>query len=223
MQIGVIGGIGPAATDYYYRRLISEFARRKTALEMTIVHADPSTLLHNLERNDGGAQVEIYNRLTDRLASAGAKCVVVTSIAGHFCIDTFKENSPLQVIDILTEVNEAVKHRKLGRVGILGTRTVMETQFYSGISTAEVIPPIGRVLEDVHSAYVSMATAGYVTKPQRGVFDSACEWLIQEAEVDAIMLGGTDFALVYKESQSQFPIVDCAAIHVDAVVRHATI
>ena len=222
MQIGLIGGIGPAATDYYYRGLIAKFASKKQPLELTIVHADTPTLLSNLERNDVDAQVQIYNRLTDRLASAGAECVVVTSIAGHFCIDTFKENSPLQVIDMLTEVDEAIRVRELTRVGILGTRTVMETRFYSGISTAEVIAPNGSVLDDVHAAYVSMAAAGHVTSPQCAVFDSACEWLIHEAEVDAIMLGGTDLALVYKGGQTQFPVVDCAAIHVDAVVRYAT-
>lgn len=222
MQIGLIGGIGPAATDYYYRRLIAEFAGRKKALELTIVHADTPTLLHNLECNDIDAQVEIYSRLTDRLVSVGAECVVVTSIAGHFCIDTFKESSPLQVIDMITEVNEAIRARELTRVGIIGTRTVMETRFYSGISTAEIITPIGSMLDDVHAAYVSMAASGHVTSSQRAFFDSACEWLVQAAEVDAIMLGGTDLALVYKEGQTQFPVVDCAAIHVDAVVRHAT-
>lgn len=222
MQIGLIGGIGPAATDYYYRRLISEFASRNHALELTIVHADPITLLHNLECNDVNAQVEIYNRLTSRLESAGAECVVVTSIAGHFCIDSFKESSPLHVIDMLTVVSEAVKNKRFNRLGILGTRTVMETQFYSGISTAEVITPVGKTLEEVNSAYVSMATSGCVTKPQCAVFDAACEWLIQEAKVDAIMLGGTDFALVYQEDQSQFPFLDCAATHVDAVVGYGT-
>jgi len=221
VQIGLIGGIGPAATDYYYRRLIAEFASREKTLELTIVHADTPTLLHNLECNDVDAQVEIYKRLTDRLASAGAECVVVTSIAGHFCIDSFKEISPLQVIDMLMEVNDTIKARALTRVGILGTRTVMETRFYSGISTAEVIAPTGSALDDVHAAYVSMATSGNVTSHQRAVFDSACEWLIREEKVDAIMLGGTDLALVYKEGQTQFPIVDCAAIHVDAVVRYA--
>jgi aspartate racemase len=28
MQIGLIGGIGPAATDFYYRRLIRVFAQK---------------------------------------------------------------------------------------------------------------------------------------------------------------------------------------------------
>jgi aspartate racemase len=32
MHIGLIGGIGPAATDFYYRRLISAFASRKAPL-----------------------------------------------------------------------------------------------------------------------------------------------------------------------------------------------
>jgi len=221
VQIGLIGGIGPAATDYYYRRLIAEFASRKTPLELTVVHADTPTLLHNLECNDVDAQVEIYKRLTDRLVSAGAECVVVTSIAGHFCIESFKKDSPIHVIDMLIEVDEAIKARELTRVGILGTRTVMETRFYSGISTAEVITPGGSVLDDVHAAYVAMAASGDVTSQQRSVFDSACEWLIQEAKVETIMLGGTDLALVYKEGQTQFPIVDCAAIHVDAIVRYA--
>ena len=222
MQIGLIGGIGPAATDYYYRSLITEFAHRKRALELTIVHADTPTLLNNLENNDVDAQVAIYNRLTSRLASAGANCVVVTSIAGHFCIDTFKENSPLHVIDLLTEVDEAIKSRELKRVGILGTQTVMETRFYSGISTAEVIAPNGKALNDVHAAYVAMAAAGQVTSSQRAVFDLACKKLIKGSKVDAIMLGGTDLALVYREGQTRFPVVDCAAIHIDAVVRYAT-
>ncbi len=170
MQIGLIGGIGPAATDYYYRRLIAEFANKKQPLELTIVHADTPTLLGHLERNDVDAQVRIYNRLTDRLASAGAECVVVTSIAGHFCIDAFKKSSPLQVIDMLKEVDAAIRTRELIRVGILGTRTVMETRFYSGISTAEVVAPAGNLLDDVHAAYVSMAAVGHITNTQHFIF-----------------------------------------------------
>ena len=222
MQIGLIGGIGPAATDYYYRSLIAEFASRQEVLDLTIVHADTPTLLDNLERNDVEAQVEIYSRLADRLVSAGAECVVVTSIAGHFCIDTFKKVSPLPVVDMLTEVNAAIEARKLDRVGILGTRTVMETRFYSGVSTAVVIPPSGNTLDSVHLAYIEMAASGRVTGSQRAVFDSACAQLFEEAEVDAIMLGGTDLVLVYDDRRTDFPLVDCAAIHVKAVVQIAT-
>ncbi|MEM7283262.1 MAG: aspartate/glutamate racemase family protein [Pseudomonadota bacterium] len=221
MQIGLIGGIGPAATDYYYQSLIAQFADKKIPLDLTIVHADSPTLLSNLAANDIDSQVSIYHRLTERLAKAGAECVVVTSIGGHFCIDAFKQVSPLPVIDMLEAVAKAVADKAMSRVGILGTKTVMETKFYSGLGSIEVVPPEGEALGDVHDAYVTMASAGSVSQGQRSIFDAACKWMIQQKEVEAILLGGTDLALVYRQGETDFPIVDCAAIHVDAIVGYA--
>jgi len=221
MHIGLIGGIGPAATDFYYRQLISTFASKKAALELTIVHADAATLLRNLESNDAAEQVAIYTRLTNRLVAAGAECVVVTSIAGHFCVDAFKAVSPLPVVDIISEVRQDIQKRGLKRIGILGTRTVMATRFYGGVTSAEIISPSGNDLDDVHDAYVTMAASGVVTAEQRAVLTAACQRLLKDRGVEAIMLGGTDLALVFNGRTSDFPLVDCAGIHVEAIVRLA--
>jgi aspartate racemase len=220
MEIGLIGGIGPAATDFYYRRLIAAFADRKSTLELTIAHADTARLLDNLGRNDKKAQAEIFLRLTKRLAMAGATFVAITSIAGHFCIETFKADSPLPAIDMITEVDRAVAEAGFSRIGILGTRTVMETRFYGGVTTAAIIPPSGRDLMEVHDAYVAMAASGIVTEDQRSVFDRVSRQLLNDG-AQAIMLGGTDLALAYDQRTCDFPLVDCASIHVDAIVRAA--
>ena len=219
MHIGLIGGIGPAATDFYYRRLIAAFAAKRTALELTMAHADTPTLLDNLANNDQAAQAAIFTRLARRLASAGAECVVVTSIAGHFCIDAFKRASPLPTIDMITEVNNAVAARGFKRIGILGTRTVMESRFYGGLPAVQIIPPLGRDLTDVHQAYVTMAASGVVTEAQRTTFNATSRRLLSEAGAQAIMLGGTDLVLAFDERTSDFPVIDCAGIHVDAVAR----
>ncbi len=220
-HIGLIGGIGPAATDFYYRRIISAFADRKTTFDLTMVHADTPTLLDNLRQNNSAEQVAIYTALTRRLVAAGAGCVVVTSIAGHFCIRAFEEVSPLPVVNMISEVDRAVELRGFKRIGILGTRTVMESRFYAGIRSTEVIPPRGQDLDVVHDAYVAMASTGVVTSGQRTVFHSACERLLREDGVEAILLGGTDLALVFDEISAGFPIVDCARIHVDAIMKLA--
>ena len=220
MHIGLIGGIGPAATDFYYRRLITAFAARKASLDLTIVHADTPTLLAHLGANNVKAQVAIYERVTNRLAAAGAECVVVTSIAGHFCIDAFKPVSALKVIDMLEEVRSIIAAEGLRRIGILGTRTVMETRFYGGITTAEIMPPEGQALDDVHQAYIAMAASGSITEAQRATFISAGKHLIK-AGAEAVMLGGTDLALAFPGGIAPFPLVDCAAIHVDAIVSAA--
>jgi aspartate racemase len=221
MHIGLIGGIGPAATDYYYRRLISAFADRKTPLDLTIAHADTPTLLNNLASNDKAAQAAIFMRLTKRLALAGANCVAITSIAGHFCIDAFKAASPLPAVDMIVEVNRALAERGLSRVGILGTQTVMETRFYGGVTSADIIPPDGQGLLDVHQAYVTMAASGVVTEAQRSVFDAASHRLLKDKGAQAILLGGTDLVLAYDERTSDLPVIDCAGIHADAIARLA--
>lgn len=223
MHIGLIGGIGPGATDYYYRRLISTFARKNATLELTIVHADTPTLVSNLARNDIAAQTAIYTRLTNRLVLAGAECVGVTSIGGHFCIDAFKAVSPLPVVDMISEVSRAIETRGLKRIGILGTRTVMETRFYGRIASAEIIPPGGQDLDDVHEAYISMATSGFVTEAQRSVFNAASLRLVGDQGAEAILLGGTDLALAFNEQTAEFPLVDCAGIHADAIARLAIV
>jgi aspartate racemase len=221
MQIGLIGGIGPASTDFYYRRLIGLYAKLKTPLELTIVHADTPTLLGNLARNDAAAQAQIFAGLTHRLAAAGAGCVAVTSVAGHFCRSEFKALSVLPAVDMIAEVDRVVTVRGIGCVGILGTRTVMESRFYGSLTHAAVIPPL-KDLESVHQAYVAMAAAGVAQDAQRAIFYSAARSLIEEQGAEAIMLGGTDLSLVFDERTSPFPLVDCAAIHADAIMAHAS-
>jgi aspartate racemase len=221
LHIGLIGGIGPAATDFYYRRLISRFAKEGAPLDLTIVHADTPTLLANLAANNAAAQVEIYLKLTARLAAAGAQCVVVTSIAGHFCIEESKKLSPLPVVDLISAVGQSIKQRHLKRIGILGTKTAMLTKLYCGVPSADLVAPQGADLDAVHQAYIGMAAAGVVTAAQRDIFLTVGHRLMNAAGCEAIMLGGTDLALVFNEEDAPFPLVDCAGIHADEVARLA--
>ena len=41
--------------------------------------------------------------------------------------------------------------------------------------------------------------------------------LLKESGVEAIMLGGSDFALAFNERDAEFPLIDCADIHADAI------
>jgi aspartate racemase len=219
-HIGMVGGIGPAATDFYYRRLIGRFAAAGKPLQMTIVHADAPTLLANLAADAVADQVAIYLALAQRLVAAGADCIAITSIAGHFCIDAFRAVSPLPVIDMIAEVHEAVRRQGLQRIGILGTRTVMASRLYGAETGATIVPPVGTQLDAVHEAYAAMAAAGAVTADQRRVFEAAAADLLA-AGCEAIMLGGTDLALVFAADTAGFALVDCAAIHADAIARYA--
>jgi len=219
MHIGLIVGIGPAATDYYYRRILDLLGEHGATLDLTMVHADTRTLLRNLTEGDKAAQVSVYQRLTERLVRAGAQAVAVTSIGGSFCIDAFKPVSPLPVIDLLEEVERGIAAVGYRKLGVIGTRAAMQSGLYGAVRSAELLAPEGAMLDRVHDAYAAMAVAGAVTEAQRATFLEAGHALMARG-AEAVMLGGTDLALAFT-GEAPFPIFDCAGVHADAIARAA--
>ncbi|MGG5821859.1 aspartate/glutamate racemase family protein [Falsiroseomonas sp. HW251] len=219
MHVGLIVGIGPAAADYYYRRILDAVGERGAALDLTMAHADIRTLLRNLAADDKPAQAAIYRRLTDRLARAGAEAVAVTSIGGSFCIDAFKPVSPLPVIDLLEEVERGVAAAGYRRVGVIGTNVAMRTRLYGAVRSAALLVPEGEMLDRVHDAYTAMALAGAATEVQRSTFFEAGHHLMARG-AEAVMLGGTDLALAFT-GDPPFPLFDCAGVHAAAIARAA--
>lgn len=216
MHIGLIGGIGPAATDFYYRGLIERHVASGIPLDVTICHADVREMSRNLTGKNPGRQAEIFAKLVHRMKDAGAVAAAITSMGGHFCVDQLTAISPLPILNAIPAVDAALARMKLKKIGILGTRTVMESRLYSGIPSVEVVPTEGEALDRVHSNYVDMATVGRVTDAQRRVFFEAGRELCARG-AEAIMLGGTDLFLAFAGHDPGFAVIDCADIHVDAI------
>ena len=217
MHIGLIGGIGPAATEFYYRGLTDRHAKSGTRLDLTIVNAEVRDLTRNLANKDAGKQAEVFATLITRLKAAGAQAAAVTSMGGHFCIGELLPISPLPMLNGIPAVDAVVKRAKFKTIGIIGTRMVMETQLYGAISSAKVVVPAGAELDEVHANYGAMATAGRVNDAQRRVFFAAGERLCCEQGAEVVLLGGTDLFLAFQGRTVDFPVLDCADVHVDAI------
>ena len=219
MHIGLIAGIGPAATDFYYRGLIERHAASAIPLELTMAHADVRELARNLNEQNAKKQAEIFAGLIERMKKAGAQAAAVTSMGGHFCINELLPISPLPIVHGVTAVADEIARRGLKKIGVLGTRTVMESKLYGSVRSAELIAPDGAARDQVHEAYSTMAGAGRVTDQQREVFFREGRRLVRERGAEAIMLGGTDLFLAFTGQQPGFPVIDCADLHVDAIYR----
>jgi aspartate racemase len=216
MHIGLIGGIGPAATDFYYRGLIDRHRAAGTPLECTISHADVGTMGRNLADGRRAEQAAIFAGLIERMKKAGAEVAAVTSMGGHFCINELLPISPLPLVHGIQAVDAAIRKSGLKKIGVLGTRLVMETKLYGSVSSAELIAPDGARFGQVGDAYSAMAGIGKVTDDQRQLFFAAGRELMARG-AEAIMLGGTDLFLAFVGREPPFPLVDCADIHVDAI------
>jgi aspartate racemase len=218
MHIGLIGGIGPAATEFYYRGLIDRHAASSTPLDLTIAHADVREMVRNLTNRDPARQAEVFAALVQRLAAAGARAAAVTSMGGHFCIRELMARSPLPMLNALPVVDADIRRRGLKKIGIIGTRMVMDTRLYGTLASADVIVPEGDEFEQVQASYGAMATVGRVTEAQRQVFFGAGRRL-RDRGAEAVLLGGTDLFLAFQGRDCDFPVIDLADVHVEAIYR----
>lgn len=221
-HIGLIGGIGPAATEFYYRGLVDAFDAAGKVMDLTIVHADAHEMVRNATAGDPGKQADIFAGFAGRLKAAGADCVVVTSMGGHFCIDAFEPISPLPVINGVTALNAHLNLSGLNRVGLLGTRFVMETGVYGKVSGIDLVRPPDSDIAAVHEAYVGMATAGRVTDDQRSILLGAGRQMMEDQNADAIVLAGTDLFLALEGVEPGYPTIDAAELHIAAIFAAAT-
>lgn len=216
MHIGLIGGIGPAATDFYYRGLYDRHIAAGIPLDVTICHADVGEMSRNLAAGKTEQQAGIFAGLIGRMKAAGAQTAAVTSMGGHFCINELLPISPLPLIHGIHAVDAAITRLSLKKIGIMGNRLVMKTRLYGGVAAAELITPEGDMFDQVADAYMNMAQAGRVIDQQREVFFKAGDALMKRG-AQAIMLGGTDLFLAFQGREPPFPLIDCADIHVDAI------
>jgi aspartate racemase len=218
MHIGLIGGIGPAATEVYYRALVKLYASANLRLDLTIANADAREMVGNLEAGNRQAQATIFSRYVDRLKAAGCEAVALTSMGAHFCIAELEPMSSLPVISALPALEEYFAAMGAAKVGVLGTRAVMESGLY-GMPGVDVVTVPSDELQTAHGHYISMAIRGAASDEERSFFEHAALRLVGEQGVDAVVLGGTDLFLAFDKPSYPYRIVDCALVHAEKIAR----
>ncbi|MDK3017962.1 aspartate/glutamate racemase family protein [Pseudodonghicola flavimaris] len=218
MHIGLIGGIGPAATVEYYTRLVGAFRRLERPLELTIVHADVTTLTTNAAADARDTQAQIYARHLAQLKGAGADVGSITSLGGHFCYAETEAITPLPLVSAVTPLDSYCVARGLGAVGLLGTRQVTTSGVYGQMPCTRTLAPADP--DAVHEAYLASALAGHCDAETRALIFAAGQEMIARG-AEAIVLAGTDLGLAFYGHAPGFPVIDALDVHVDHLVALA--
>ncbi len=213
MHIGLIGGIGPAATVVYYQRLCARMRQLEAPLELTIVQADIHVLIRNNLADLRDQQAAIYAGLIGRLKAAGAECAAITSLGGHFCFDETARISALPLVSAVKPLDDHFVREGIGRVGLLGTRVVMRTRLYGQLRRTAAVACDDEI-DTLGQLYQDMAISGVCTDAQRELFFDAGRRMVVEQGADAIVLAGTDLNLAFEGRDPGYPVIDALDVHV---------
>lgn len=219
MHLGLIGGIGVAATVVYYQRLVTAVDALGTPLDLTIEHADVRTLVRNNTADAREAQAEVYAHHIDRLRGAGCDAAAITSLGGHFCFAETVALSSLPLVSAVAPLDAFFAAEGIQRVGLLGTRVVMRTRLYGQLKRTEAVV-LEEEIDRLGQSYLDMAVAGACTGAQREAFLDAGRRLVDQG-ADAVVLAGTDLGLAFDGQQTDYRVIDALDVHVDLLARLA--
>jgi aspartate racemase len=220
MHIGLIGGIGVAATIVYYQRLTAAVAARGKRLELTIVHGDIQELIRNNLADRRQEQAEAFLPLLHRLKAAGCDCAALTSLGGSFCYAELEAMAPLPLVSGIAPLDDHFAAAGIRRIGLLGTRVVMRTRLYGQLRRTEALALDGEI-ETLGQTYQEIAVAGACNPAQRALLIDAGRRMI-DAGAEAIVLAGTDLNLAFDGADPGYPVIDALDVHVEVLARLAT-
>lgn len=217
MHIGLIGGIGVAATLVYYQRLVAAIEALGARAEITIVHAQVQDLVKNNLADDREPQAKLYAQLIDRLKAAGCDFAAITSLGGHFCYEETLPLSSLPLLSAVAPLDDYFASEGLSKVGLLGTRVVMRTGLYGQLVKTQPISLVDEI-DEIGQTYTDMAIAGACSDAQRDFFFEAGQRL-RDAGADAVVLAGTDLNLAFDGRHTDYRVIDALDVHVDVLAR----
>jgi aspartate racemase len=216
--LGLIGGLGVGATVHYYRELAAAHEKRSRVPRLLIAHADVRRVYAAVTARDLDGLARYLAGLVTQLAAGGAEVAAIVAATPHICADRLIALSPLPLVNMLTEVANAVRARNLKRVGLLGTRFTVETRMVGCLAGIEVVMPQADEIDRIHGIY-SEFVAGRGSEAQVGELRKLAQAFVARDGAQAVLIAGTDLSTVFTESNAGFPMIDCAGVHIDAIVR----
>lgn len=217
--LGLVGGLGLGSAIHYYQELAKVHADRGLVLNLTMVHADVNRVLRQAAAGETDLLAEYLSGLIKRMADAGAQLAVIPSVTPHICEPRLREITPLPLVSLVEEIVREIGVRKVKRVALLGTRFTVETGMFGRLQGVEVIPPEAGEIDEIHSAYLEIVSAGRGTEGLYQRLRRIAHRLCERDGVETIILAGTELSLVFHPENTDFPCIDGARLHLDAIMH----
>ena len=98
----------------------------------------------------------------------------------------------------------------------------MQTKLFGALQHVEVITPARHEVDILGKIYTQIVEKAGASEEEYSQLRSLAHTIIDREKVEAIILAGTDLALVFNPANTDFPHVDGARLLVEAIMRDIT-
>lgn len=224
--IGLIGGLSWYSTAAYYR-IINEQTQQRLG-----GHASASIALQSLdfarvrEMQERDAWDEAGSLLADaglRCQAAGAELLLICSNLMHRVAEDVRAATDIPLLHITDAIADAARDRGIAQLGVLGTRRVMEEDWYLGPLTRTgltVHTPGRQERAMVDRVIFEELTQGQVRPESRRAYQDVIAGLAGRG-AEAVVLGCTEIEELVRPGDSAIPLIDSMRAHAESAVAAA--
>ncbi len=227
-KIGVLGGLGPESTLDYYRGIVDTFRKKRGGIagpEMIIYSADVGEVLKMVEAKRWDELIDWLLERIRALQRAGAEFAAIGANTPHIVFDQVQARSPIPLLSIVDETCRRAGALGMKRVGLMGTRFTMQSDFYqktfraAGIS---VVVPKADEIEQIHNRLMTEIELGIMQDSTREELLAIAGRMRGEDSIEGLILGCTELPMILdKDEYGGIPFLNTTAIHIEGILARS--
>lgn len=225
--LGILGGMGPAATADLFRRIIRATPACCDQEHLhVLIDNDPSVPDRTASILAGETEPVVGKlvEMAQRLETAGADLLLMPCNTAHSFLDCVHAQLSIPFVDMIGATVEAIvrRHPACREVGLLATDGTLRTNLYHGHCERHgltALQPADDVQETVMSAIHSVKSSGAGAEATAALSEAARALVRAGAEV--VVAGCTEIPLALTQEQVTVPLLNPTEELARAAVRAA--
>lgn len=221
--LGVLGGMGPAATADFYRKLVEATPALRDDEHIPLIVVGDPRIGDRSSAIESGQVEDVFSGMLQRLQyleQAAVDAIAMPCNTAHFWLPRLREATPIPFLSLVQAAAETASRRAPagGAALVLGTRATVASRIYEADLTAcglRLTMPtdaqqalVSRVIAAVKGGRMPQAAAEFEPELERWAEDA-----------DVILLACTELPLAAPEALAREPrLIDTTAALVDACV-----
>lgn len=224
-HIGIVAGSAEGAA-LCYRTICLEapaFMGEHDHPEITINSMPMAGYMPGIRAGDWKALGEGMAASARKVAQAGADFAICPDNTYHQAFEYLLPLSPIPWLHIAEVVAEEARRRGYARLGILGTKHLMEGPVYPGALEGRGIEseiPAGAEREKINDIIFKELVNGVFPEASRLYFNEVMDGL-KARGCDAAVLGCTEIPLIVRPDDAPLPTLDSTRLLARAALRRA--
>jgi aspartate racemase len=213
---GLVAGLGVGAGIFYYKALVEAHLDLGLSARLVMVHADVRRVLAHVAAHEVNGLATYLAELLSQLVAAGAKIATIPAFSPQVCAAQLAAISPLPLVNLVDVISAEVERRKLWRVSLFGAPATMRTKLFGALQGAEVIMPAPQEVDLIGRIYTQIVEKAGASEEEHSLLRALAHAIINRDGVEAIILAGTDLALVFNPANTDLASVSKLAMELCA-------